>query len=162
MMNPKSVLTVATASRIPHKGVDLILEVALLMKDYTFSVAGIERLEDCPENVICLGYLPLDELRQEYGRHQFYLQLSVWEGFGCALCEAMLCGCIPIVSNVNMLPEIVLDEDVVLHERSAKKLQQLLKAVAMKSLKKNHFRSRIIERFHISRRIDDLRKVLFI
>ena len=47
------------------------------------------------------------ELKILYNESKFYFQLSNTEGFGVALCEAMLCGCVPIVSDVNFLPSIV-------------------------------------------------------
>jgi len=146
-----SILTVATANRIPHKGVDLIIEAASKMKNYTFSIAGIDHLENCPENVFCLGYLSLEELREVYSNHQYYLQLSIWEGFGCALCEAMLCGCIPIVSSVNILPEIVGNEMLVVSERSAEALVEKIKKINSSSFM--NFADKIKERFPIEKRI---------
>ena len=43
-----------------------------------------------------------EKLRNYYSKSQFHFQLSMYEGFGLALCEAMLCRCIPIGSSVNM------------------------------------------------------------
>ena len=36
-----------------------------------------------------------------------YAQLSFHEGFGCTVAEAMLCKCIPIVTMMGSLPEVV-------------------------------------------------------
>jgi|OM-RGC.v1.007493298 Glycosyltransferase len=109
----KSVVTVASLNRINHKGVDLLLQLAERNADYTFSIVGIDHIKGVPQNVVFHGYLQPDELRKIYSSSQYYFQLSIWEGFGCALCEAMLCGCIPIVSDVNILSEIVDHKDLV-------------------------------------------------
>ena len=73
-----------------------------------------------PENVKFLGKLTPDELKKYYNKTQFYLQLSNFEGFGVAICEAMLCKCVPIVSDVNFLPEIIGDSGFVLRKRDKK------------------------------------------
>jgi len=52
--------------------------------------------------------------------------LSNFEGFGVAICEAMLCKCVPIVSDVNFLPEIIGDSGFVLRKRDKKMLIVLL------------------------------------
>ena len=158
----KSVITVATANRSVHKGVDLILQVAAKMKDYSFSIAGIATLDQCPENVKCLGYLSADDLRAEYVRNRYYFQLSIWEGFGCALCEAMLSGCIPLVSNVNMLPEIVADDRLVLHERSAEALELKMKELEAVEFQEGFFQDQIEARFSISDRISSLLKEIHV
>ena len=36
-----------------------------------------------------------------------YVQVSAHEGFGCALAEAMLCGCVPVVTDRGAIPEVV-------------------------------------------------------
>ena len=48
-----------------------------------------------------------DELIMLYSESKVYCQLSLHESFGCALVEAMLCDCIPVVTNRGALPEIV-------------------------------------------------------
>ena len=75
---------------------------------------------------MCLGRLNPKQLREYYSKSRFYLQLSNTEGFGVSLCEAMLCECIPIVSSVNMLPEIVGDTGFILETRDSSMLSGLI------------------------------------
>lgn len=116
------------SSQFLLKGGDMIIELARTLPECSFTIAGMhkpEYLTKCPSNLQFLGFVSQERLRQEYRLSEFYLQLSIFEGFGCALCEAMLCGCIPIVSSVNMLPEIVGDSGYILQVKDSENLHQL-------------------------------------
>jgi hypothetical protein len=80
-------------------------------------------------NVFFLGKLTPENLRHYYLSSQYYLQLSVYEGFGVSLCEAMLCECIPIGSSVNIIPEIIGDSGFILEKESIDELVFLVKTV---------------------------------
>ena len=130
-----SFISVMTNDQIKRKGGDLIIKAAKELQHCTFYFAGTNNFkieENLPENVIFLGRLTPNELKKYYNRTQFYLQLSNFEGFGVAICEAMLCECVPIVSDVNFLPEIIGDSGFVLRKRDKKMLISLLE-VAMSS-----------------------------
>jgi glycosyltransferase involved in cell wall biosynthesis len=130
----KSFISVLSEGKIILKGVDLIIEVASKFPNHNFYLAGIDNLENFKEveNILCLGKLTPKELNLWYSKTQFCLQLSNTEGFGVAICEAMLCNCIPIVSDVNYLPTIVGDSGFVLKKRNLEMLNDLIK-VALKS-----------------------------
>ena len=70
--------------------------------------------------------MPYEDLPAYYASHEFYLQLSMWEGFPSAPCEAMLCGCVPIVSSVAALPEIVGDTGFILQKKDLTELEALI------------------------------------
>ncbi|MGY6558259.1 MAG: glycosyltransferase [Nitritalea sp.] len=91
------------------KGLDFIFEIARQMPAYTFHIAGLPSagFTKMPANVYLLGRLEAESLRDLYRCSGFYLQLSLFEGFGCALVEAMAAGCLPIVANTMHLPHIV-------------------------------------------------------
>lgn len=93
------------------KGIDFILENAFHYPKENFTIIGIskkiiESLEDIPNNVKIIPFLKKEALKKEYQKHDFYIQVSINEGFGCALAEAMLCGCIPVISKVGALPNV--------------------------------------------------------
>ena len=50
--------------------------------------------------VLLIGKIPHNELLYWYNSADFYLSASHYEGSGTALCEAMSCGCIPLVSDI--------------------------------------------------------------
>jgi len=49
---------------------------------------------------VLIGKVEHNELLYWYNSADFYLSASHYEGSGTALCEAMSCGCIPVVSNI--------------------------------------------------------------
>lgn len=109
------------------KGGDLIFEIAKKFPNCKFYLAGIENVQiNKPENVELLGRLDKYELLRYYNLSEFYMQLSIFEGFGVALCEAMLCECIPIGSSVNIIPEIIADSGYILNKRNINELESLL------------------------------------
>ena len=156
----KSVITVASKNRIELKGVDLFLRLARDHPSYTFYIAGIDSLENTSSNVKCLGYLKPGKLRTYYSKSQFYFQLSVWEGFGCALCEAMLCGCVPIVSDVNVLKEIVGDNELVLMKKNMDSLISLTNSLINTQKNGLIYRERIRKKYPISQRVELIESII--
>jgi glycosyltransferase involved in cell wall biosynthesis len=103
-----------------RKGVDLIMEAARHMPDHRFTIVGIAELASydvVPQNVQLLGKVPPPELAALFNSHSILLQPSVMEGFPNAVCEAMLCGCIPIVADITSMPSIIGDVGGVLRQR---------------------------------------------
>ncbi|MEJ7715413.1 MAG: glycosyltransferase [Thermoleophilaceae bacterium] len=59
------------------------------------------------DNVRFTGWVSDEELEALYARASVYVQASRHEGFGLAVAEAMLAGCVPVVMNVTAMPEVV-------------------------------------------------------
>ena len=81
------------------------------------------------------------------------------EGFPNALCEAMLCGCIPIVSAVGAMPMIVGDTGFVLRQKEVTQLKKLIDSVLHLENTEALIlkcRQRIIENFPIEKRRQEL------
>ena len=110
------------------KGIDLFLAAAEKLPQEKFLIIG-GKITQAPPNVVCLENVPNNELSEHFNRCKSYLQLSLSEGFPNALCEAMLCGCLPVVSNVASMPEIIQDSGFILHEKDANKLVDILNKV---------------------------------
>lgn len=116
------------------KGIDLIIETARELPKQNFTIVGLsnefkETLDNVPENVKTIPFLKKEDLKKEYQKHLCYLQVSLNEGFGCALAEAILSGCIPIVSNVGALPNVINDIGFIIYKKKSIELHKSLQKV---------------------------------
>ena len=150
--------------RMMLKGADMVFNVARMMPECTFTVVGYagERKSDWPANVTVIPPQPPENLAKLFAEHEFYMQLSISEGFPNALSEAMLCGCIPIVSEVASMSFIVGDTGFKLIQRNARVLKALLED-AMNSDKQfltKAARARIVQNFPLSKRRNALLAML--
>lgn len=102
------------------KGVDMVLAAAARQPEASFQLIGLSdagAYRTAPANVMFHQRRAPDALRALFSSASFYLQLSLSEGFPNALCEAMLCGCIPVVSDVSSMPSTVKDIGLVVQRR---------------------------------------------
>ncbi len=157
----KSFMAVLSAPQFILKGGDQILELAKRLRGCSFLIVGMEKPSglDIPVNLQFTGKVSAEKLRSYYQESMFYFQLSAFEGFGCALCEAMLCGCIPIVSQVNSLPEIVGNYGPVLSFRDINLLEKVIKDRLLYPLKieeKELVRKSIANRYTLEARKSSL------
>ena len=164
---PMSFLTVAsetTGASFFRKGIDLILEIAPFFPDFSFTIIGKtpEQLLDSSENVHFMPFVPYESLKNIYNEHQFYLQLSIAEGFPNALSEAMLCGCIPIGSNVFGIPDLIGETGFILKRRDLALLKALFTQIQNDDLNRleGKARKRVSELFNLKLREDAILKVL--
>ena len=56
--------------------------------------------------VIFLGYIPEDDLQLLYKNARCFIFISIYEGFGIPILEAMACGTPIITSNISAMPEV--------------------------------------------------------
>lgn len=110
------------------KGIDLMLKIAVLMPEINITIIGgtfpIGMM--VPTNIKTLPFIKNDGLPNLFNRHQFYLQLSLTEGFPNAVIEAMACGCVPIVSSVGAMPDIVQEFGYILVKKDVELLQTII------------------------------------
>ena len=66
--------------------------------------AAIQRL-GLTDAIVDLGKTPIDELPLLYGAADALVYVSLWEGFGMPIIEAMACGTPVIASDVSGMPE---------------------------------------------------------
>jgi len=118
-----SFITVAFGINGPpfiRKGIDKFLMIAQHFPENLFTIVGCYKSDfqvPVPDNVVLVPPVPYDQLPMQYSQHQFYLQLSIAEGFPSAICEAMLCECIPIGSDVAAIPMIISDAGYLVSKR---------------------------------------------
>jgi len=101
--------------RMRTKGVDFLLGAAALLPDTKFLLVGlgketVERVRHlASSNVEVVPFVQRNELLGYYQRARVYCQTSYIEGLPNSLCEAMLCGCIPVGTNVGGIPTAISD-----------------------------------------------------
>lgn len=88
------------------KGIDVFAECARRIPNAQFVMIGvieeaINLLGVVPANLRIIGNLPADEIIPYYQKAKVYCQLSMREGLPNAVCEAMLCNCIAVGSDVQ-------------------------------------------------------------
>jgi len=99
-------------------GSDDIKKINLLVKKYNL------------QNVIIKDFVSKKELIKFYNESIIFLFLSIKEGFGFPPMEAMACGTVPLVYNINPMKENVNNKDLYIKFRNnkkiAKRIEQLI------------------------------------
>lgn len=157
-----TVASVTSMMRFRVKGIDLLLFLAGQFSHCKFRVIGISddvkrQLGPIPSNVTMHPFMPREQFRTLLAESQFVLQLSVSEGFPNALCEAMLCHCIPVGSAVGAIPVIIGETGFLVKSPDRDYLRiRFEEILSADSLKRRELglkaRQRIAENFHISKR----------
>jgi glycosyltransferase involved in cell wall biosynthesis len=164
------VLTVGNVERpnLRRKGLEPFVRAAALLPDVKFVVAGSWRDSAIRElqaiatpNVEFTGWLEDAALFDWYRRASVYVQASLHEGFGMAVAEAMLAGCIPVVTNVGALPEVVGDCGVYCRSPEPADIASAIEqALAFQDGDRSRARGRILDQFPPQARQQSLERIL--
>lgn len=159
-------LTVGAVHRwnLERKGHRAFVEAARELPDVEFVLAGgwedgaIELLRaKAGSNVTFTGRLSDEALDAEFRRASVYVQASWHEGFGLAVAEAMLAGCVPVVTGVTALPEVVGDTGVEIGAVDAGEVASgVRRALALAPAAGERARARVLERFPLSARAEGI------
>lgn len=148
------------------KGLDTFLKTAALLPDVAFQLIGEHEpntlktwSKTAPDNVEILDFQPEDKLIEYYRRTKVYAQLSYQESFGCALAEAMLCGCVPVTTRRGALPEVVGQSGFYVKYGDVENTKDNIEK-ALTSDKGGEARSRIMSNFPLEKRREGLVKII--
>lgn len=157
------VAIVETERTYLRKGIDTFLELSALLPDYRFVVVGPHNgglslfPDPLPANFSVFERLQHNDLIDYFLKASFYCQLSRIEIFGVAIGEAMLNGCIPFVTNVGGMPEVVGCEGEVV-PRDIEKITALIRELEWQdtTARRDACRERIVTRFSFAKRKGEL------
>jgi glycosyltransferase involved in cell wall biosynthesis len=166
----RQALTVGAIDRttLVQKGQLLFVRAAAELPDVRFVFAG-QWLDDAigvlraaaPENVEFTNWLSDEELHARYRRAAVYVQASRHEGFGLAVAEAMLAGCIPVVMNATAMPEVVGDAGVLIEsQRPGDVAAGVRRALELGPDVGRRARERILTSFPMERRREGILRVV--
>jgi glycosyltransferase involved in cell wall biosynthesis len=151
-----------------QKGQLPFVEAARHLPDVRFRFAGkwldesVEKLRArAGDNVSFTGWLSDEDLHAAYRRAAVYVQASRHEGFGLAVAEAMLAGCVPVVMNVTAMPEVVGDAGVFVESQDPDDVAGgVRRALELGPDAPRRARERILTAFPIERRRDGILQVV--
>jgi glycosyltransferase involved in cell wall biosynthesis len=155
------IITVAVGNsiqRIKLKGIDFFIKLADELPGYDFIIVGLGEqariaLGDLPNNVQVFDIISDDQLLTLYRQSKVYAQFSLREGLPNAVCEAMLCECIPVGYNTGGIPIAIGDCGFIIDEGDLDSALQVIKqSLSMGVESGQQARRRIIENFSLPRR----------
>ena len=145
------------------KGLKIFNKLASLIPQFSFTIVGetkiqIEDFIDLSPNIDVIGVQTKTQMKELYQKHKFYFQGSRLEGLPNSVCEAMLCGCLPIGSRVFGIPDIIGNTGILFDTETDLALVKdfMLSELGEKDSKRA--RNRIISKFDISRRTEKIKE----
>jgi glycosyltransferase involved in cell wall biosynthesis len=163
-------LTVGAINRgtLVQKGQLPFVEAASRLPDTRFVHVGrwlddaVDELRaHASDNVELAGWASDEELRDWYRRAAVYVQASRHEGFGLAVAEAMLAGCVPVVMDVTAMPEVVGDAGVLISSQAPDEVADgVRRALELGEAAQRRGRERIAAEFPLKRREEGILRLV--
>lgn len=155
-------------SNLRRKGLNTFVAAAKETPEIPYRLGGkptehstFEKIREMASpNLSLLGYLDDAQLLKEYQCTKVYAQLSMHEGFGVALAEAMACECVPVVTRQGAIPEVVGDTGVYVPLEDPLAASEAIREVIRDSKSEilaRRARQRIVDLFPVSRRREGVR-----
>lgn len=145
-----------------RKGHEVFVNAAKYLPEVRFVLIGkhldesIDYLKSiATPNVEFTGWVSDEELFEYMQKAKVYAQVSAHEGFGLSLAEAMLCECVPVVTDRGAIPEVVGDAGFYVPFGDAKATAETIKK-ALKSDDGKKARDRIKTLFPLEKREKEL------
>ena len=121
----------------PHKNVDTLLKVFALLKKWEVPhqlvICGRwdkkeDRLKDklMARDIRYVGEVPTEDLVALYNMADVLVHLSLYEGFGLTVLEAMRCGTPVVISDSSSLPEVAGDSAYVVSPRNVEQIADIV------------------------------------
>ena len=147
-------------SNLQRKGHEAFVRTAALLPDVSFVLAGawqdsaVDHLRAiATPNVTLTGWLTDEALTDYYRRASVYVQVSLHEGFGLSVAEAMLAGCVPVVSRAGSLPEVTGNSGIFVDTLEPRTIADAIaEALTYPEEARAPIRQRIVDEFPLEKR----------
>ena len=155
-----------TFKRMMIKGVDLIVETAKLLPEIKFILIDLneeifEKNFGTIENIEIIRAMPQSELIKYFQNASVYAQFSIREGLPNSVCEAMLCGAIPVGTNAGGIPIAIGECGFIISKRNADAAAKaILDALNSSDELRKCARQRVVENFSFEKRKERLLKLI--
>ena len=160
------VLTAAFFSEkrvINIKGLNIFNKLASLLPNVNFTIVGesgirISDFINLESNIKVMGVQTKSQMKELYQNNKFYFQGSRLEGLPNSLCEAMLCGCIPVGSRVFGIPDAIGKTGILFDtEKDLDKIVEFINSdFGVTDFKKA--RNQVVRKYDISKRIEKIKQ----
>lgn len=153
-------------SRVKVKGVDTFVKAARRLPDMKFLVIGLggdalDKIRNiAPPNIELIGPVSQERLVSYYQEAKIYCQLSSREGLPNALCEAMLCECVPVGTECYGIPTAIGDSGFYVPYGDSEATARAIREALNSPDKGRRARERIKDLFTLERREKGLVQVL--
>jgi glycosyltransferase involved in cell wall biosynthesis len=145
------------------KGLNIFNKLASLLPNVNFTIVGesgirISDFINLESNIKVMGVQTKSQMKKLYQNNKFYFQGSRLEGLPNSLCEAMLCGCIPVGSRVFGIPDAIGKTGILFD--TEKDLDKIVKFInydfGVTDFKKA--RNQVVRKYDISKRIEKIKQ----
>ena len=148
------------------KGLNIFKKLASLLPNINFTIVGesgirISDFINLESNIKVMGVQNRSQMKELYQKNKFYFQGSRLEGLPNSLCEAMLCGCIPIGSRVFGIPDAIGKTGVLFD--TEKDIEQIVEFVNsdLGATDSKNARNRVVRKYDISKRTEKIKQNIF-
>lgn len=152
---------------VKRKGFTTFVKAAEHIPDLKFVIVGkhvdnsVDYLKDISrKNVEFTGFVSDEELLKWYQKSKVYCQLSRYEGLPNALCEAMLCECVPVGTKNCGIPTAIGNTGFYVPYNDDKKTANAIKKALKKQDLGKKARDRINTIFPLTSRETNLLKII--
>jgi len=164
----KRIITVSGTEnhqRLMVKGLDRFRELATYLPEFEFIIIGATAtvksyFDPLPPNLTLLPPQQFDQLTQYYESASFYAQLSRSEGLPNALCEAMLCGCIPVGTNVGDIQITIGNTGITIEDWNPEVLAGFIRLNHNNIQLRDWARERIITLYNPEKRVERFKRLM--